>query len=120
MGLFEDTVINVRSVANAVGKKAGKIADISKLKINAADLENEINKRFESLGRITYDAKKTGNDDEELVEECIHGIDELYEQLDSVNNQLTAAQNKVVCPLCGNENVTGSAFCSKCGTKLGE
>ena len=29
MGLFEDVVINAKSAANAVGKKAGQLVDVS-------------------------------------------------------------------------------------------
>ena len=58
MGLLEDVVYNAKAAVNAVGQKAGQIVDISKLRLNTADLNNEISKRFESLGRIVYDAKK--------------------------------------------------------------
>ena len=50
MGLFEDVVINAKSAANAVGKKAGQLVDVSKLKISAAELNNEINKKYEQGG----------------------------------------------------------------------
>ena len=36
MGLFEDVVVNARSAAGVVGKKAGQLVDISKLRISAA------------------------------------------------------------------------------------
>ena len=54
MGLLEDVVINAKSAVTVVSEKAGKIVDISKLRINAAELNNEINKRYESLGRVVY------------------------------------------------------------------
>ena len=59
MGLFEDVVVNAKEAVNAVGKKAGQMVDISNLWLSAADLNNEISKRFESLCRVIYDAKKT-------------------------------------------------------------
>lgn len=42
MGLFEDVVVNAKEAVNAVGKKAGQMVDISKLRLSAADLNNEI------------------------------------------------------------------------------
>ena len=120
MGLFEDVVVNAKSAVNVVGKKAGQIVDISKLRIKAADLNNEISKRFETLGRVTYDAKKTDNDSAELVAECVTAIDELYEQLDAVNAQLAALKSKTVCKVCGEQNPQSAAYCSKCGNKLSE
>ena len=77
MGLLEDVVINAKSAVTVVSEKAGKIVDISKLRINAAELNNEINKRYESLGRVVYDAKKTDNSAEELITECVAAIDDL-------------------------------------------
>lgn len=118
MGLFEDVVVNTKSVVNVVGKKAGQIVDISKLRISAADLNNEISKRFEVLGRMIYDAKKAGNESNDLVTECIAAIDDLYEQLDAVNEQLVQMRNKLVCKDCGAENSQDSVFCSRCGSKL--
>ena len=118
MGLLEDVVINAKSAVNVVGKKAGKIVDISKLRISAAELNNEINKRYESLGRVVYDAAKTENSAEELTAECVAAIDDLYEQLDAVNEQISAIRNRTICASCGEENPQGASYCCKCGTKL--
>lgn len=120
MGLFEDVVVNAKSAVNVVGKKAGQIVDVSKLRINAADLNNEISKHYESLGRTIYEAKKTDNDSSDLVSECITAIDDLYEQLDAVNEQLVAMRAKLLCKNCGQENPQDSDYCSKCGHKLSE
>jgi ABC-type transporter Mla subunit MlaD len=120
MGLFEDVVVNAKSAVNVVGKKAGQFVDISKLRINAADLNNEISKRYESLGRTVYEAKKTDNDSSDLVSECIAAIDDLYEQLDAVNEQLVAMKARFVCKNCGEENLQSAIYCSKCGHKLSD
>jgi len=120
MGLFEDVVVNAKSAVNVVGKKAGQIVDVSKLRINAADLNNEISRRYESLGRTVYEAKKTDNDSSDLVSECIIAIDDLYEQLDAVNEQLVAMRAKLICKGCGQENPQDADYCSKCGHKLSD
>ena len=103
-----------------MGQKAGQIVDISKLRLNAADLNNEISKRFESLGRIVYDAKKTENSSADLVEECVLTIDDLYQQLDEVNEQIAKARNRVKCKSCGYENAQEAVYCNRCGAKLVE
>jgi hypothetical protein len=120
MGLFEDVVVNARTAANVVGKKASQIVDVSKLRISAADLNNDISKRFEAIGRKVYDAEKAGKDPMESMEESVSGIDELYEQLEAVNEQIAAARARQVCRNCGEENAQGAAYCSKCGHKLSE
>lgn len=118
MGLLEDVVYNAKVAVNAVGQKAGQIVDISKLRLNAADLNNEISKRFESLGRIVYDAQKTENSSADLVEECVSTIDELYQQLDEINDQIARARNRVKCKSCGYENMQEAVYCNRCGAKL--
>lgn len=54
MGILDDVVINAKSAAEAVGKKAGQIVDVSKLRINVAELNAEISKRYEALGEYVY------------------------------------------------------------------
>lgn len=120
MGILEDVVVNAKSAVNAVGKKAGIMVDISKLRISAADLNREIAERYESLGRVIYDSQKTGTPSDELVEECVAAIDELYDQLDLINAQLLEFRNKTVCKNCGKENPQEAFFCSYCGTRLRE
>ena len=120
MGILEDVVVNAKSAVNAVGKKAGIMVDISKLRISAADLNREIAERYESLGSIVYDSQKTGNSVQELIEENVAAIDELYDQLDLINAQLLQFRNKVVCKNCGRENPQEAFFCSFCGTRLKE
>ncbi len=119
MGLFEDVVVNARSAANVVGKKAGQLVDISKLRLSAADVEREISRRLEALGRVVYDEKKTGVDSHALVEESISCIDELYEQLDVINDELALARNKVICPLGAAAPIPKAlSYCGCCGAKL--
>ena len=60
MGILEDVLLNAKSAVDTVGKKAGKVIDVSKLTIASADLKTEISKKCEILGRVTYEEKTTG------------------------------------------------------------
>jgi ABC-type transporter Mla subunit MlaD len=120
MGLFEDVVVNAKSAVDVVGKKAGKFVDVSKLRINAADINNEISRKFEELGRAVYEAAKDGSDTSNAVSEHSAEINDLYDQLNAVNAQLASARERLICKNCGNENVQGATYCSKCGAKLTE
>ncbi|HIS69522.1 MAG TPA: zinc ribbon domain-containing protein [Candidatus Gallacutalibacter stercoravium] len=118
MGIFEDVVITARSAVNLVGKKAEQIVDVSKLRLTAADLNNEIAERYEALGKMVYRARKTGEGSDALVDGCVEVLDRLYEQLDEINDQLATAHNRIKCKACGYENLQDAVFCSKCGVKL--
>ncbi len=118
MGIFEDVLLNARSAVDTVGKKAGKVIDTSKLKIAAADLKAEISKKYEILGRVTFEAKTTGKDYSKSIDEIIEKIKELNEELNSVRETIETSKQKTKCPSCGNYNAKGSSFCNKCGEKL--
>lgn len=120
MGILEDVVINAKSAANAVGKGATKLYDLSRLKISAADLNGDINKHFEALGRIVYDGKKTGEDNSALIADSIKIIEDLYESLTAINQQIDELKNLVKCPKCGFENNIGSSYCNCCGAKIAQ
>ena len=101
MGIFDDVVVNAKSAAQTVGKMAGQFVDMSKLRINMAELNGEITKRYQELGRFIYEAKKAGSADEAELANQIAGIDDLYAQLSAVSAQYASMQDKVTCPACG-------------------
>lgn len=118
MSMLDDIIINAKSAADAVSKTATKLVDISKLRISAADLNAEINRKFESLGRTVYMGRKAGSVSEQEISEAIAAIDDLQEQLAAVNAQLSSARKKTVCSVCGHENDADDVFCGKCGHRL--
>ena len=120
MGIFEDVVVNAKSAANAVGKKAGQIVDLSKLRFNAAEINKEIEYNFEALGRLVYDAEKNSEEASALVSECVAEIDALFEQLDAIHAQIAVLKKRVKCKSCGYENSQGAVFCNRCGKKLAD
>lgn len=118
MGILDDVVINAKSAAEAVGKKAGQLVDASKLRINAAELNSEISKRYEALGEYVYETcreKLAG--DAEIVGKLAE-IDELKAQHAAVTKELVDKQNKIVCPTCGKQSPIAAQYCSNCGAKL--
>ena len=119
MGVFEDVVINARSAAETVGKEAGRWVDISRLRFSAAEIQKEISKRLENLGRMVYDSRKSGSPVDISFDGQIESIDALYKRLDEVNEKINILRKKTVCLKCGFDNAEDSVFCSRCGTKLG-
>lgn len=119
MGILDDVVINVKSAAEVVGKKAGQLVDISKLRINMSELNTAIGKCYSELGQYVYDIKKSGvTGDEADFAEKIAEIDDLYAQLSAVATEIAALQNKVTCPVCGKQCQADTSFCPYCGAKL--
>lgn len=118
MGLLENLVVNAKQAANAVGKKTGELVDTSKLKLQSVDLSGDIRKNYEALGRAIYEAQKLGIDSTDEIEDIIILINEKYDELDEVNEQLSKMSSKVFCMKCGGPNPKSASFCSQCGDKL--
>lgn len=118
MGVFEEVVINAKTAAATVGKKAERLVDISKLRLNSAEIESEITKKYEALGRFVYDSIKADTSVKGLLEEHVEEIDALYQKLDEVNEKINMLRKKVPCPVCGCQNDENALFCSHCGVKL--
>lgn len=120
MSIFDDVVVNARSAADVIGKKATKLADSTKLTILAADLKAEIAKKSEILGRVVYVSRVSGKSYEKSISELIETITDLKEQLEAVETQLADAKNRKKCPVCGMTNSRTAVFCNRCGEKIGE
>lgn len=118
MGIFEDVLLNARSAVDSVGKKAGKVIDMSKLTLAAADIKAEISKKYEMLGRVTFEGETKGKDYSKSIAEIVAKIQELKSELESVNEMIASSKSRVKCPSCGNYNAKGAIFCNKCGAKL--
>ena len=118
MGILDDVVINAKTAAEAVGKKAGQIVDVSKLRINAAELNAEISKRYEALGEYVYESGREGRAEVAEAVGKMAEIDELVNQRNTVTKELVDKQNKVVCPVCGKQSPITAQYCSNCGAKL--
>ncbi len=118
MGILDDVVINAKSAAEAVSRKAGQIVDVSKLRISAAEINAEIAKRYEVLGQYVYECSRSSLvADPEAVGQMTE-IDDLKAQQAAIAKELGDKQNKVFCPICGKQSPITAAFCSSCGTKL--
>lgn len=117
-GFFDDIVVNAKSAANTVGKKANQIKDYSKLKYSESGIKAEIAKKKQELGNYIYNCSKTGDIDKIVMQGFVAEIDELEENLQITREMLTVAKNKVTCKYCKAENDRESVFCCKCGSKL--
>ena len=118
MKILDDVVVNAKSVASEIGKKAGKAFDLSKLKFSAADLSGEINKKYKSLGKLVFLAKREGAQNDLEIENVMNEIEQLQDDLDAVNEEILLIRNKKVCPVCKKENPVDALFCNACGTPL--
>lgn len=120
MASFEEVLYKAKEMAEAAGKKTADFVEVTRLKMNAAEIEKDIAATFEGLGRLIYDGRKDGQDVSSMVDECILKVDELQARLDEVRNKIYEYQKAVRCEKCGTVNTDDSAYCKRCGARIGE
>lgn len=118
MGLLEETLIKAKSAANAIGEKAGKIVDVSKLNFELVDLKSSLKSKFENIGKIVYGEIKNDCFSEVSIEKEIKQIDDVFYKIEKLKKEIALIKNKIVCKACGSENSSNALYCNNCGHTL--
>lgn len=118
MSFFEDAFLGAKEFGSAVSKKTGQLVDTAKLRVSAAEINNDINKRYEALGKAVYEARKSGVSIDGIIDECVISIDALNDRLDEVSARIAGMKNKVCCTSCGAAMTQDSLYCSRCGARI--
>lgn len=120
MGFFEDTFVKAKDMFETVGDKGSEILSVQKLKIEAAKLNSQICKNFETLGRVVYCNIQNGCEADDGTEGLVDSIDTQESALEYINKKIADEKGLVVCEGCGANNPVDSLYCSKCGSALHE
>ena len=113
MAIFDDVVVNAKSAAAAVSKKAGTLYDLSKLRISLSSLRADISKKYQALGEAVYN-----NDPEDEIAQLRAEIDLVKQNIEDVEKVLNSVKNSVTCPNCGEKLSKNAQFCIICGKKI--
>lgn len=117
---FEEVLYKAKTVAETAGKKTADFVELARLKMNAAEIEKDIASTYEGLGRLIYDGRKDEQDVSPMIEECIAKVDELQVKLREVRRKICEYQKAVRCENCDTVNTDDSAYCKRCGARIGE
>lgn len=115
MEVISELVNKAKTVTTFVGKKAGEVLDVSKLKFSSAQLQGDIRRSFEHLGELVYHSHASGRDVQPVIQQCIADIQKQIEELGVLDEKIQSCQHKKVCPQCGAPVGTQQAYCAKCG-----
>ncbi len=120
MGFLDELISSAKVMVDKAGKQTDKVVEVSKLKYQSIQLQNEVNHLYEQLGVAVY-AK--------MVEECNNGdliasladeITEVRAALKVVEDKISEQKNEQFCPKCGAKSSRDAVFCANCGAKLKE
>ena len=117
-GILDDVIVNAKAAASVVSKKASDVYDSSKQKIAAAEIRAEINAKLRELGALAYKREVHELNLSDKIKEKTAEITELKENLDLINESISANKNVTYCPECGSDVPENSKFCNSCGAKL--
>lgn len=122
MDTVQKTAVQAADVAAdaayGVGKKAGELLSVAKLRIRIATLEGSVDETLMALGEMLY-ATHTGDPtDSEALLEKLKEIDALKAEIAALNAQIGREQAVRTCATCGADAQEGDTFCRECGEKL--
>ncbi|MCL2014304.1 MAG: zinc ribbon domain-containing protein [Oscillospiraceae bacterium] len=118
MAVFEDILEKAKEITYTAGKKTGEIYEVSKLKWQVMQVNNEVKAIYEKLGSSVYGMVKADYENPDLVASIVKEIDILLEKLNIINEKIAKLQKINLCNQCGSKNPVDYAYCFKCGTKL--
>lgn len=103
--------------AYGVGRKAGELLSVAKLRMRVATLEGAVEGCLAEIGEMVYATHTGSPTDSEVLLEKLREIDGLHEQIAALKARIDQAK-EAVCPVCGAALRPGDVFCRECGGKL--
>ena len=118
---MERIISEIKNTADKVAKKSGELVELSKAKLNIANIKTDISSNYKILGEMIYIAQRDKTEvNPEKLDEIISKIDALYERLAEFNEIANGLMNKKLCPDCRKANEDDAVFCSKCGYRFAD
>lgn len=119
-----DILNNLSKIAKSVGdsavivaKKSGEVVEITKLNASIQAENDKIKIIYEEIGEEIYAKYKLGETKiEDMVGKC-EEIDQISEELNSINQRILEIKDMKLCPACGDKIDYSVLFCPMCGEK---
>ena len=125
MNIFDNLLESSAKVADKVAKVTSECIDKGKDKINELSLENDLSKAQKQLGALVYALHKSGQSNEELVNQYIEDIEKIEKQLEEARKEqpetaaeTVEAEETCFCHNCGAAISTADSFCRNCGNSV--
>lgn len=115
---LDKILVKAKEVFESAYKKTEGAVNIGKQKLDVSALEAKLNKSYETLGKLCYDAIVNGGVfDPESVKPVTDDIAEKKQQIEEIKKDILKAKNKKICPACNAPMDKGATYCGVCGKK---
>ena len=105
-------------VAFGMGKKAGELLSVAKLRVRIVSLEADVKDRLSQVGELLYATHTGAPTESEVLLEKLQEIDGLHARITELSAKAAKASAGAACPFCGAPSRPGDVFCRECGGKL--
>ncbi|MBE5040407.1 zinc ribbon domain-containing protein [Ructibacterium gallinarum] len=115
MDQVKQTAVNV---AQTVAQKSNELVEISKIKYEVYDLNNDIKKLYLEIGKLVYEELRESTaltEDIQIKCEIIEAKKARIAALKTKENQM---KKGITCPVCGRECGEEQNYCPHCGADL--
>lgn len=118
MGFIDELISSAKTMVDKAGKQTDKVLEISKLKYQSIQLQNELSHLYEQLGVAVYAKMTEEADNGDLLASLADEITEVRAALGVVEDKISEQKSQRTCPDCGAKLPRDASFCSHCGVKL--
>ncbi len=104
-----------------VTKKAGEVKDVTKIKYQVFDLNNDVKKLYFEIGKKVYEEMGMSPalpDDVLMKCEILEAKLAKIEALKAKESKIANGEVDIICPVCGNLCDVEENFCPVCGASL--
>ena len=113
---MNDIKATIRDAASTAGRKAGEIANKTKIKFALANLQGDLDELYEKLGRLYYEAVTQGINNGTKESAIITKIDSIKDDMEILKAEIGEFPRKgKICRHCGKNIPKNSSFCPYCG-----
>ena len=114
---FDEIKRNASGFAGRAVKKTGDVTNLVKLRVGIKTAESKLSSVYEEIGRLFYNAERSGEDCTSDIAAFIMKADKLKADIAAYTKQIAKLRNLRICDSCGNEIDDTDSFCPFCGAK---
>ncbi len=114
--MIGDVATTAGTLARSAAKRAGEVAESTKLNITLKSEQHKLEGMFTTLGKLFYEQAK-GTDVRAQIVAQIMEINEQKQIIDDLRTVLVEAGGKVICSSCGKGINIDDVYCPICGKK---
>lgn len=114
--IIGDVATTAGTLAKSAAKRAGEVAESTKLNITLKSEQHKLEGMFTTLGKLFYEQAK-GTDVRAQIVAQIMEIDEQKQVIGDLRTILVEAGGKVICSSCGKGIDIEDVYCPICGKK---